>query len=435
MHFHGTIQKTHTSPLYNTVVIDPALRGTGTDWRASQWINAGLNPLSREDVRKKIEPPVLLSSKKFLEESDLEKEPHILFLCGDMRFDPSTVDAMRRQIMQGMTVVIFPDNYADPASFNALCYVDGKGISPGKLGKLVKVEKDDDSPTISAEHLDHPLASIYKSEDYAQMLSEIKMKFYYQLEFADEGKKEGGEGEAKRSKSNKTQIVFRLGNGLPFLLEKSIGKGRVYLFASSIRREWSTWAILPSAPIFFNDVLNDSLNARGLTQNLLFGDAFEHELGQEYSGQGTLLIERPDETEVDGRIIDLKTADGETQTFAKFNYTEMTGFYVARAVIGEDENTKLIPFSVNIHERESHLEPLSQEALLESLGDIKDKINIIKAGGDIESKSDVLLNQAELWLWVFTLLMILVLVEMILSRKYSPRKGAGEQVAKPGGLG
>jgi Aerotolerance regulator N-terminal len=176
-------------------------------------------------------------------------------------------------------------------------------------------------------------------------------------------------------------------DGSPALLYREYGQGRVMVFASSVDRQWSNFAI---KPVFLPIIRRSCRTLAGnfsphRKYQLLVGEAIRIENPESEN----YLVETPD-----GERIEADASSGSLN----FTATDVPGFY---NVIPLGGGNRALTFAVNLDPAESDLERLSPEEAAQLLG----ATNLVVTGGSEGSEAGSGLNRP---IWgIFLLLMFL----------------------------
>lgn len=159
------------------------------------------------------------------------------------------------------------------------------------------------------------------------------------------------------------RVVASFSGGQPALVEASLGRGRVMMLTTSADRDWSDLVIRTSFVPLLQEVvlyLAGRLDGAGTTSHLV-GELAEVPLP---GGDGALVLERPDGTEV---ALPAPAADEERSI--QLTDIDLVGHYTLRRRVGEVEG---VAFAVNAAAAESDLAPAERgqlEAVLARAGE------------------------------------------------------------------
>ena len=198
------------------------------------------------------------------------------------------------------------------------------------------------------------------------------------------------------------QVLIRLDNGEPFLIERRIGQGRVLLLAGGLENQSND---LPIRPVFVSFVIEAAQYLSGIEQRERSFAAGEFlPLSQAGTTSGQVI-------DPDGRSI-LALAD---TTRAQRIALRKTGFYEVYTRDGE------YLVAVNTDPRESQLAPIAAETR-------QRWADAMSGGGATEGTVmlDIEAQPYELWHVLLLILALVLIVESVLANGYlAPRRAAG----------
>jgi len=190
------------------------------------------------------------------------------------------------------------------------------------------------------------------------------------------------------------QVLIRLGNNEPFLIERKIGAGRLLLVLNGLDNRWND---MPVRPVFVSFVIEAASYLSGaseISRTYVTGASLPLSLIGSASGQVV---------DPDGNTV-LSLAD---TTRAQQINLDKPGFY---EVYTPQDNTLV---AANIDPRESQLVTITQD-LLERWQDATARLDGITAG-----QSDIVeAEPLELWHWLLLLLAVVFIAESILGNAY-----------------
>ena len=198
------------------------------------------------------------------------------------------------------------------------------------------------------------------------------------------------------------EVLIRLENGEPFLMERRIGNGRVLLVAGGLENEWND---LPVRPVFVSFVIEAARYLSGVER-----------LDQSFTAGESLLLSNSGSTS--GQVVDpegrsiLSLAD---TTRAQRIPLRKTGFYEVYTTEGD------YLVAVNTDPRESMLAPIAAETLRRW----KDALS----GGN-DSRGAAMpqpeAQSVELWHALLFILVLVLIAESFLANVYlAPRTSSG----------
>lgn len=279
-----------------------------------------------------------------------------VFLCDVSRFDQNEADALRRYLVAGGGLVVFPGAQVQAENYNTLLgskvpvRTESAGsapeerVLPAQLGDVVR----DGSHTFDPGDFSHPLARTFRSVP-GSGLFRIPLTYRY-LRLTPYGPS--------------SQVVFRYETGDPALVDESIGSGRCFLFASSGSTDsvdrTSTpampWSVLATARDFVSliqELIPLLVQGREAGRNLTVGDVIAGSMPKDTPG-APLMMTLPD-----GRTERVPIENQGSQRTWTYDAGTWSGVYTARW--GQPLETRY--FAVNIDPQESDLRRLDRERL------------------------------------------------------------------------
>ena len=190
------------------------------------------------------------------------------------------------------------------------------------------------------------------------------------------------------------QVLIRLENNEPFLIERKIGAGRLLLILNGLDNRWND---LPVRPVFVSFVIEAAWYLSGI-----------NEISKTYTTGASLPLSLIGSAS--GQVVD---PDGNTvlsladTTRAQQINLDRPGFYE----VYTPQDNMLV--AANIDPLESELSTISQE-VLDRWHDATARLDDIAAGQSCLVESEPL----ELWHWLLFILAVVIIVESILGNTY-----------------
>lgn len=295
-------------------------------------------------------------------------------------------------VQNGAGLLFMPAANGDLSSYNRLLNFSNAGRYANVLGSYGSFEPVD---RMAEPTEGHPIMDqmFEKPEDEEIRLNVPELFYYYKIEMGNQS-------------SGLSILQTRTGN--PLLVENRVGSGKMIYSAIGSDPGWSNFPVKPFfAPLFYRtaDYLVQGEDA--LLQ--------VHELGSQF------------QTELNGNVESIELIkDGETilpevqQTFqgARITY-QATEWEPGWLTLQSDNRTKL--FSVNQNAMESRLNSLTNEKLTENMGNLFTSVSIVETGAQnaqLETELELASFGREIWYWFVLIAIILLLLELLVSRYY-----------------
>ncbi|RME54396.1 MAG: VWA domain-containing protein, partial [Deltaproteobacteria bacterium] len=239
----------------------------------------------------------------------------LVALCNVTRLKPAIIEVLEQYVAKGGNLLVTLGDRVDPDFYDRRM----SRLLPAALRGVHEVEGEG-GDTLGVADPNHPLFSIFRGE-----LARPRFRRYFFLE-------PGGKG--------KILLRFR-GTGAPALLEARKGKGRVFLFTSSIDRDWNDLPIDPAFLPLMQQLIHYAVG-EPLERDLPHGvihHPIERYLPRELAGL-SLPVVTPD-----GERLLVETTEAGDHALFRFTETNQTGCYE----IVSPPGTKGIPPFFCIH--------------------------------------------------------------------------------------
>ena len=146
----------------------------------------------------------------------------VIVLCNVEALSSQVRQGLHQFVIDGGGLILFAGHQVDPARYNNLFYGSDTPLLPVALGEAV--QQPEESPvTLQLADEAHEALAVF-SGDASDMLTRSRFYRYYSV-----AGEEGAEAD----------VLLSYEDGRPFLLEGSLGRGRVLLFTSTADRDWT----------------------------------------------------------------------------------------------------------------------------------------------------------------------------------------------------
>jgi len=301
--------------------------------------------------------------------------PDVLVLANVPSLTAEQAAAVERLVQRGMGLMIFSGDLVDVDLYNQRLYRDGRGLLPARLDRPsetpttgIVVEKDPQSPLA-------PLAKLLP-----EALARIHARQYATVQLGAP-LPEGVSVLARWNNSENPAAV----------VQKAFGKGRVLFFTCTAGKKWTDW---PLDPTYLLAVRSAALAiARGQESGgaIAAGEVIRVPLDGNQAALDPKITppgkNSPDKAPADKNVADSSPTDiveiekpSPNSTLLTYGKTWHTGIYTL-SWRDEKSNPRSLRFAVNPPQSESDLEPLSESALTELLGNLKPIVQRYDAAG------------------------------------------------------
>ena len=163
-------------------------------------------------------------------EQERLSDSSVIVLCNVEALSPQVRQGLHQFVTDGGGLIFFTGHQVDATRYNTLFYGSDTPLLPVALGEPVQLPEEApvtlqlaDPGSSPGQALRHEALAVF-SGDAADMLT--RSRFYRYFSVAED---EAGEAD----------VLLSYDDGRPFLLERSLGRGRVLLFTSTADRDWT----------------------------------------------------------------------------------------------------------------------------------------------------------------------------------------------------
>lgn len=202
-------------------------------------------------LRNALAPPGTFSSGmrvEVVDATELDGTPlnnfDCVLLCNVARPSDGAIAALTRYVRDGGGLGVFPGSeVTDLADFNRAMYAEGAGLLPVALRDVVTVT---DRGVGMVRIGEHPVTAAISPN--AESISEyVRFRGYFRLGevAAADAADSGASSPATTQPVSRVLARFTDAEQSAALVERSLGRGRVLLFASPVDLDWNDWARAP----------------------------------------------------------------------------------------------------------------------------------------------------------------------------------------------
>lgn len=153
-----------------------------------------------------------------------------IYLLNLERLDHSAIDALEKYVQGGGGVGIFLGPRSTSRFLNESLYRDGKGLLPVPITGQAELLVDRLQKAPDLEVGNHPIFTVLAGKRNT-FLSTVVVQRYFSVP-----------EDWKPQADTKVQVIARLRNGDPLVVERSFGEGRVVSFLTTAAPTWNNWA-------------------------------------------------------------------------------------------------------------------------------------------------------------------------------------------------
>jgi hypothetical protein len=310
-------------------------------------------------------------SPEALSAADFSKY-RVLVLANVESLPAAGIEKIEAFVDRGGSLLMFLGDRTNQPFFNSALAGSTRlhgGLSPGKLVAM----EGDPSGTDTVAHvgqieIEHPALAGFNDPQFANLTS-VGFQALWMIEPQAPATRQPGprSGSAPASGS---EVLMRADTGSPLLLEKSFGKGRVMLFASTCDRDWTNFPVRPAYLPWVYRLVGY------LAQEPIVKQPFYHTgdrvplAASAIEGIGQVLIRTPDKT------IKHASPSADADAPLVFEDTDEVGVY---SVFSPGKEAEAARFVANLESFESDLSYLD-ETLGGKQEDAGDRDEAIGAG-------------------------------------------------------
>jgi hypothetical protein len=341
----------------------------------------------------------------FLNREPLDKY-RAIYLTNLERLDEAAVKALEEYVRQGGAVTFFTGDRTVPAFMNSELYRDGQGLFPAPLGEATVLPVNRLDKAADLEFVDHPMFRVFSGERNT-FLNAVNVEKYTTVLPGWQPTPDGP-----------VQVVAKLRNGAPLVIERRFGEGRVTAILTTAGAEWNNWARNPSFVVAMLE-MQAHVTADAQPQDArLVGQPIELNLDGATFGTRHRLI-APAKTGQVVETFDAKTAGDRLEI--SLPETRRSGIYEVELAQSSGE-TELRKFAVNVAPGEGNLAALDEPELAKRLSGLEFTFN---QAGELDAGAEVLAGIPLASSLLYGLI-VLLLAEQVLAYAVSYHPAARE---------
>ena len=269
--------------------------------------------------------------------------------------------ALEAYVERGGGAAFFVGHQTDRSFYNDRLYRNGEGLFPAPLKLPTQLVDRQDEQTPDVEVTQHPLFRVLSGRRNG-FLPLVLIDYYYAVQ-----------DDWTPPRDSSTQILARLRNSEPLVIEKRFGDGRVVAQLTKISTgntpylQWSNWSLNPVFPVLANELVNYLSAGRQEDPLHRVGDDLVLTLdGTKY--EPTVRFVLPGDGPTRGEVPIDATADG-GQLSAKLDDVASSGVYQVRLQPLQG-NVETREFAVNVPPAEGDLALTHREDLTRQLAGV-----------------------------------------------------------------
>jgi len=202
------------------------------DQQHAYYLEAAFRPLEKSNTG--VRPDV--QTKAFLRDATPETLAAYssIYLLDVDRIEPRGVEALEKYVRSGGGLAIFAGPNMNTDFYNRLLYRDGEGMLPAPIGGEAELPPAVDDNTPDLELLRHPIFSFFLDETNP-LIRGVSVDRFRTVATG-----------WKPAEQSTVEVIARLRDRSPLVIEKKFGDGQVVQFLSTLAPDWNDWVKNPS---------------------------------------------------------------------------------------------------------------------------------------------------------------------------------------------
>lgn len=322
-------------------------------------------------------------------------EYDVIFLANVPDFTNEFANTLNDFVRNGGGLIVFPGDNINASFYNQELH-EKLNLLPASFGKIIPDQNSLTPLSLQASGYDHPLVELW-NDPGAGTLGDVKTFKAYEL--------------LMRTGKNGS-IAVEYDNGFAAIIEADVGLGKVYQFSSSADTEWNDLAVKPAFLPIIHRVIGSVISRIDSGLNIQVGETFIRKVSESWVNKEATISHSKSET---ASLISAEaTNEGADIEFKKVN---TSGIYDLKLT----DPFELIQFSASGDPRESNPEKLS-EPQIERLKEISSNFIELNSVDEITEALNRKRKGAEIWPMLLLAALLLTIVELFLSQKFSQEK-------------
>lgn len=201
-----------------------------------------------------------LFEPKIISDSQLESEAlegfDAVALCDVPRLPPSQWTRLERFVERGGGLFVALSESAGAESYNRLGFAEGRGLLPGRVGRVVELSSSPDAPPWKLDAHPHAVVAEFAGEPNSGLFR-ARVDRYVAFE----------------PDLRKAEVALRYADDAPALVASKFGRGSVLVWTTSTNMEWNN---LPAKGDFVglvHNIFSSIVPVRGTQRNIAVGQS------------------------------------------------------------------------------------------------------------------------------------------------------------------
>jgi len=320
----------------------------------------------------------------------------VVMMANVVDIHPEQLAGLTEWVKAGGGLMLFVGDNVDPRVFNARLNRGRQPLSPLAFDRLVEATGEQRRGwSMQAAERDHRLAGVLAGLP-ADLVESARLRKYLAGELTE----------------GATALWRLAGTRTPVLAERTVGRGRVIVFAATADRAWTDIPVFPMFPMLLHEAVTH-LTSPAYERQLTVNEALMMSLPRRPLG-GEVAVTTPD-----GRIETVAVTERDGRPIVELESTAAPGFYE----IAYADDAPRLTVAVNVDPLEGAAATLDRAATASALAGLN--IAMIDPGDDMRTMVAEARVGRELWKELLIAALLLLLAESLLARWFSMRMRKG----------
>jgi hypothetical protein len=324
---------------------------------------------------------------------------------------PNLVEGLKTFVRaEGKGLMIFLGGNVKPALYNDLLFAQA-GLLPGRLGDQFAEAPEDPAAKepgigMATDELTHPIVAFFSDKETRPFFAKPRFRRWFPIAVPAEKDLDAA------AAGDHINVIARFTNSQPAIVERTVGRGSVLLFASTADKEWTDFPLTPAFLMVVRRATQHVTLGRAPSKTVQVHEPIASYLGVKEAGaQVSIRDPRGGSRQVSALL-------SPTNDFAKVEYadTHFAGFYRVEKASDSGHPSW---FAANAPRQESNLDAYDEKALRARYPNLPFQwIDQRAELGKVVSEKRV---GKEIWYILLAIVLACLLAESILALRWAPK--------------
>lgn len=331
-----------------------------------------------------------------------------LILANVSDLSENTLRNFEQYLRRGGGLMIFPGAKSNPTFYNEQLFRRFQFLPAGLGTPRGDAEQDEKYFTLQDQDYQHSIVAIWNDPASGTLGS---ARFYRAFDLLHSPPVKAAA--AKTQDAREPQIILKYADGVPAIMERTWGLGRVVLFSSTADTAWNDLPVRLSFVPLIHRTLGSLVQRQDEGLNIQVGEKFTRRVGTEFLDREATFT-KPGQAETLRDLGRVELADG--RPVLQYSRTDFAGVYDAAVV----DPALAIKFAAHANSAESSMDELSPA----QLNTIKSVAQIVNWSPNMDLKSLVQKERTglEFWLPLAIIALLIAGTETYLAQLFSREK-------------